>query len=104
MINAPNKDRTAVVIHEHFDPIPDMSGSIDSSIFVMCHATFDAIDFLNHLCPTLDRRHLACIRTGVWWYREPHIADLSGSQRALHDSSPEIFLPRNLCDVAAAPQ
>ena len=58
-INVPNKDRASFVIHESFDPIPDMGRSIDSSIFVMRHATFDATDFLKHIGPTLDPRHLA---------------------------------------------
>jgi len=59
LINVPNKDCAAFVIHEDFDPIPDMGRSIDSSIFIMRHAPFDATDFLNHIGPTLDRRHLA---------------------------------------------
>ena len=46
VIDVPNKDCASFVIHEGFDPIPDMSRSIDSSIFVMRHAMFDAIDFL----------------------------------------------------------
>ena len=59
MINVPNKDCAASVIHEGFDPISDMGRSIDSSIFVMPHATFGATDVLKHIGPTLDRRHLA---------------------------------------------
>ena len=58
-INVPNKDCASIVIHESFDPIPDMGRSIDSSIFVMRHATFDATDFLKHIGPTLDCRHLS---------------------------------------------
>jgi hypothetical protein len=46
LINVPNKDGAASVIHEGFDPISDMGRSIDSSIFVMRHATFVATDHL----------------------------------------------------------
>jgi hypothetical protein len=59
MINVPNQDCAASVIHERFDPIPDMGRSIDSSIFVMRHATFDTTDFLKHIGPALNRRHLS---------------------------------------------
>jgi len=59
MINVPNNHCASFVIHENFDPIPDMGRSIDSSIFIMRHATFDATDFLKHISSTLDRRHLA---------------------------------------------
>jgi hypothetical protein len=59
LIDVPNKDCAALVIHEGFDPIPDMSRSIDASIFVMCHAMFDATHVLKHIGPALDRRHLS---------------------------------------------
>jgi hypothetical protein len=59
MINVSNNDCAAFVIQEGFDPIPDMGRSIDSSIFVMRHATFDATDFLKHIGTTLDCRHLS---------------------------------------------
>jgi hypothetical protein len=59
MIDVPNKNCAALVIHEGFDPISDMSRSIDSSIFVMRHAMFDAADVLKHIGPALDRRHLS---------------------------------------------
>ena len=59
MINVPNKDCASLVIHEGFDPISDMGWPIDLSIFVMRHTTFDANDVLNHIGPTLDRRHLS---------------------------------------------
>ena len=59
LINVPNKDCAASVIHEGFDPISDMGRSIDSGIFVMRYAMFDATDILKHVGPTLDRRHLS---------------------------------------------
>jgi hypothetical protein len=36
-----------------------MGRSIDSSIFVMRHAPFDATDIPKHIGPTLDCRHLS---------------------------------------------
>jgi hypothetical protein len=66
-IDVPNKDCAASVIHKDFDPIPDLGWSIDSSILVMRHATFDATDFLKHIGPTLHRRHLASERKGIRW-------------------------------------
>ncbi|MGC1852967.1 MAG: hypothetical protein WA687_11070 [Solirubrobacterales bacterium] len=68
MINVPNKDCAASVIREGFDPIPDVSWSIDSSIFVMHHAPLDATDFLKRIGHTLYRRHLAFKRKGTRWY------------------------------------
>jgi len=59
LINVPNKDCAASVIHEGFDPISDMGQSIDSSIFVMPHATFGSTDLVKHIGPTLDHRHLS---------------------------------------------
>lgn len=59
LINVLNKDCAASVIHEDFDPISDMGRSIDSSIFVMPHATLDATDLLKHIGPTLDHCHLS---------------------------------------------
>jgi hypothetical protein len=64
-IDIPNKDRAAFVVYEGFDPIPDMSRSIDSSIFVVCHTTFDATDFLKHIGSALHRRDLAAYRNNV---------------------------------------
>jgi hypothetical protein len=46
LIPVSNKDSAASVIQKDLDPIPDMGRSIDSSIFVMRHATFDATNFL----------------------------------------------------------
>jgi hypothetical protein len=57
-VNVSDKDCPISVIHEDFDSVPDMSRSIDSSIFVMRHATLTATDFLKHIGSTLDRRHL----------------------------------------------
>jgi hypothetical protein len=79
LINVSNKDCAASVIHKDFDLIPDMGWSIDSSIFVMRHAPFDATDLLKHIGPTLHRRHLTCKRKDMRWYWEPHIAGLLGS-------------------------
>jgi len=59
LINVPNKDGAAFVIYKGFNPISDMGRSIDSGIFVMRHAVFDATEFLKHISPTLHRRHLA---------------------------------------------
>ena len=59
LINVPNKDCAVSAIHEHFDPVLDMGRSIDSSIFVMCHVTFYATDFLKHIGHVFDRRHLS---------------------------------------------
>lgn len=59
VINILNKDSAAFAIDGHFDPIPDMGWAIDSSIFIMCHATLYATDVLNHICPALDGRHLS---------------------------------------------
>jgi hypothetical protein len=59
VIDVSNKDCATSVIHEGFDPISDMGRSIDSSIFVMRHAMFDATHVLKHIGPTLDRRHLS---------------------------------------------
>jgi hypothetical protein len=59
VINIPNKNGASPVIHEGFDPISDMGRSIDSGIFVMRYAMFDATDILKHVGPTLDRRHLS---------------------------------------------
>jgi hypothetical protein len=39
VINVSNKDGAVLAIDEHFDPIPDMGRAIDSSIFIMGHAT-----------------------------------------------------------------
>ena len=58
MINVPDKDCASLVIHEGFDLIPDMGRSIDSRIFVMCHATFDFADFLTHRGPNLSYNSL----------------------------------------------
>ncbi|MEK7783905.1 MAG: hypothetical protein AAB658_00590 [Chloroflexota bacterium] len=58
-IDVPNKDCAAFVVDEDFDSIPDMGRSIDSSIFVMRHTTFDTADFLKHIGPALHRRYLA---------------------------------------------
>jgi hypothetical protein len=52
------KDCAASAIHEDFDPISNMSRSIDSSIFVMRRAIFDTTDFLKHIRSTLDRPSL----------------------------------------------
>jgi hypothetical protein len=104
LINVPNKDCAAAVIHEGFDPIPDMGRSIDSSMFVMRHATFDATNSLQHIGPTLDRRHLAGERNGIRWYRDPYIACRLDSQRALYDPAPKILLLRNPRNVAACAQ
>jgi hypothetical protein len=79
LIHVPNKDCAASIIHEDFDPIPDMGRSIDSSIFVMPNATFYATDFLKHICPTLDRRDLAFDRHGLCRNCETHVASRSGS-------------------------
>ena len=59
LINVPNQDCASFVIYVDFNSIPDMGRSIDSSIFVMCHTTFDTTDFLKHIGPTLHRRYLA---------------------------------------------
>jgi len=59
LINVPNKDRAALVVYEDFDSIPDMGRSVDSSIFVMCHTTFNTTDFLKHIGTALHRRYLA---------------------------------------------
>jgi len=58
MINVPNKNCAAAVIHEGFNPIPHMGRAIDSCIFVMRHATFDSTDLLKYIGPTFNRRHL----------------------------------------------
>jgi hypothetical protein len=65
LINVSNKDCAASVIHEGLDPIPDMSRSIDSSIFVMRHAPLYTTDFLKHIGPTLHRRDVACERNSM---------------------------------------
>jgi|GWRWMinimDraft_5_1066013.scaffolds.fasta_scaffold234070_2 hypothetical protein len=47
------------MIHKGFNLIPDVSRSIDSSIFVMLHASLVATDVLNHIGAALYRCHLA---------------------------------------------
>jgi hypothetical protein len=59
LLNVLNKHRTPFVIDIGFNSVPNMSGSIDSSIFVMCHALFDAAGLSNHIGAALHRRHLA---------------------------------------------
>ena len=104
VINVPNKDSAAFAIDEHFDPIPDMGRAIDSSIFIMGHATLEATDFLNHIGPALDSRHLSCERIGVSRSRKPHVTGRLGSQRAPHDPSSKILLRRSSRNVATCAQ
>jgi hypothetical protein len=59
LINVLNKHRTTFVIEIDFNPVTDMSGSIDSSIFVMSHALLDAAGLSNHIGAALHHRHLA---------------------------------------------
>jgi hypothetical protein len=59
LLNVLNKHRTPFVIDIGFNSVPDMSGSIDSSIFVMCHALLDAAGLSNHIGAALHRCHLA---------------------------------------------
>jgi len=104
VINVPNKDGAAFAIDEHFDPIPDMGRAIDSSIFIMGHATLEATDFLNHIGPALDSRHLSCERNAVGRPRKPHVTGRLGSQRAPHDPSSKIFLRRSSRNIATGAQ
>jgi hypothetical protein len=78
-IHVPNKDCAASVIHEDFDPIPDMGRSIDSCIFVMGYSTLNAADFLKHIGPTLDRRDLAFDSHGMRRNCETHVTGWLGS-------------------------
>jgi hypothetical protein len=59
LLNVLNKHRTPFVIDIQFNSVPNMSGSIDSSIFVMCHALLDAAGLSNHIGAALHRRYLA---------------------------------------------
>jgi len=93
LIYVSNQDSAASGIHKDVDPIPDTGRSIDSSIFVMRHATFDATDFLQDSGLTLDRRHLACERHRLSWYWESYFACLLGPQCAPHDPSSKVLLP-----------
>jgi hypothetical protein len=88
LINVPNQNCPASVIHEGFDPIPDMGRSIDSRILVMCHAAVDTADFPNNIGPTLNRRHLSLENRGMGRSCEPHIGARLSPQRALHNPSP----------------
>jgi hypothetical protein len=58
-INVPHKDCATSVIHEGFDPIPDMGRSIAARILVMRDTEFGPADFLKHIGPTLNLRHLS---------------------------------------------
>lgn len=104
MINIPNKDGATFAIDEHFNPIPDMGWAIDSGIFIMGHTTLVATDFLNHIGPALDSRHLSCERIGVSRSRKPHVTGRLGSQRAPHDPSSKILLRRSSRNVATCAQ
>jgi hypothetical protein len=104
VINVPNKHGAAFAIDEYFDPIPDMGWAIDSSIFIMGHTMLLATDFLNHIGPALDSRHLSCERNGVGRPRKPHITGRLGSQRAPHDPSSKILLRRSSRNVATCAQ
>ena len=104
LINVPNEDGAAFAIQERFNPIPDMGRSIDSSIFVMRHATLYTTGFLNHIGPTLDGRHLSDEGRGIGRHREPRDTGRLSSQRAPYDPSPKILLCRRSRDVAAGAQ
>jgi hypothetical protein len=58
LIDVLNKHRTPIVIEIGFNVVSDMSGSIDSSIFVMCHALLDTAGLPKHIGAALHRRHL----------------------------------------------
>ncbi len=104
LIDVPDKDSAASVVHEGFDPVPDMGRSIDSSIFVMCHPTFDATGILQHIGPTLDCRHLPYQRKSIRRNSRRRIPDRLGSQRAPHDPLSKILLLRHSHDIAADAQ
>ena len=59
LLNVLNKHRTPFVIDIGFNSVPDMSGSVDSSIFVMSYALLDAAGLSNHIGAAFHRRHLA---------------------------------------------
>jgi hypothetical protein len=67
LLNVLNKHRTPFVIDIGFNSVPDMSGSIDSSIFVMSDALLEAAGLSNHIGAAFYRRHLAGQRHGMWW-------------------------------------
>jgi hypothetical protein len=79
LVTAVVQDGAAFAIDEHFDPIPDMGWAVDSSIFIMGHATLEATDFLNHIGSALDSRHLSCDRHGAGRPRKPHVTGRLGS-------------------------
>jgi len=81
-----------------------MSRSIDSSIFIMRHAPLDTTDFLKDIGPTLHRRDVACERNGMRRYWEPNVVSQLGSQRAPHDPSPKVLLPRRFRGGATGTQ
>jgi hypothetical protein len=100
VIPVSNEDRTASLIHERFDPIPDMGRSIDARILVMRQATVDTTNFPNKISPALNRRHLSFQHGGMGRNCESRSAVRSGAQRALHDPSPKILLLRRSRAVA----
>jgi hypothetical protein len=101
VINVQNKNGAAFAIDEHFDPIPDMGWAIDSSIFIVCHATLYATDVLYYIGPALDGHYVSYERNGIGRPRAPHVNGRLGSQRAPHDPSSKILLCRSPHEVAA---